>query len=311
MFFIINFTQDMKEEGEIFRDHEDNAKNEKQVNENPENQDKYFDGERYYDAEEFFNVDEETDLESEPQTSRKWIKVTVSAILAIVLVSNILAFWPQVYNLAAIKFLRKSHELSKNADVQGYKQAIVVVSAADRKGTGFNIAADGLIVTNHHVIKGEKFVFVHFENGERYQAEVVVTDPSIDIAILKINDEDLDLPSLAIEYNEEANTNIPVYVIGNPLSFDFIVNEGTILGLIQLDDWDIPVLMIGAPIYKGNSGSPVINHDGNVVGIAFATTKVKHGGSTKKVGLAVPVDDFKKYLDFDVSLNEEQVNSKS
>jgi serine protease Do len=275
------------------------VKNEEQEKENPENknQDKYFDGERYYDADEFFDVDEEEE-DREPQASRKWIKVTVAALLAFVLLSNILAFWPQVYNLAAIKFLTKSHELSKNEDVQRYRQSVVVVSAGDSKGTGFNITADGTIITNHHVVDDEEQVLIRFPDGESHQADVIFSDSSIDIAILKINAEGLNLPKLEIDFNPLGKNNIPVYIIGNPLFFDYIANEGSIIGTTSIQDWDVPVLMIEAPIYKGNSGSPVINHEGKVIGVVFATTKVVHDGSSKKVGLAVPVDYFEEYLDF-------------
>lgn len=222
----------------------------------------------------------------------------IASLLAVVLLSNILAFWPQVYNLAAIKFLVKSRELSKNEDVQMYKQSVVVVSAGDSKGTGFNISSDGTIVTNHHVIDGEEFVVIRFPDGESHQADVIHSDPSIDIAILKIDDSEvLDLPKLTIEFNQTEENDIPVYIIGNPLFFDYIANEGSIIGETLIQDWNEPVYMIQAPIYKGNSGSPVINHEGKVIGVVFATTKVVHDGSTKKVGLAVPVEYFEEYVE--------------
>lgn len=78
-----------------------------------------------------------------------------------------------------------------------------------------------------------------------------------------------------------------VLVIGNPLQFSQIVIEGELAGEILLDGWDVPVFMIKAPVYKGSSGSPVINRAGKVVAVIFAT--LISDVQKEKIGLAVPV----------------------
>jgi serine protease Do len=250
------------------------------------------------DEEQWLFDDQDDDADEEPgdKAPRKWIKRTVAALLAIALLGNLLAFWPEIYSLQAIQFLKKNRELSQNGEIQQYKQAIVVVNAKDRKGTGFNIAANGLIITNQHVIEDEKTVIVSFLQGDMYTADVIVSDPSIDIAILKIRNSDTNLPMLEIETEARWQAGSPIYVIGNPLFFNQIANEGTVLGLTPLEDWSLPVLMIQAPIYKGNSGSPVINEQGKVIAVVFATTTINHNNQSQKVGLAIPIDYLQKYI---------------
>lgn len=243
----------------------------------------------------FFGPDDEDDLEATPTRNLKWIKVTVASLLAIVLLTNILAFWPQVYNVAAVKFLIKSRELSKNEAVQMYKRAVVEIKTGESSGTGFNISADGLIVTNHHVVDKGNMLRVGFPEGKSYPATIIISRPDIDIAILKVDsdqqsDTPFDFPTLELKFDHHIDEAEHVYVIGNPLLFRFIANEGQVIGTIGLQDWEQPVLVIDAPIYKGNSGSPVINMDGQVIGVVFATTRIEHNGSKKKVGLAIPVD---------------------
>ncbi len=279
----------------------------------------YFDGERYYTREEFFNDDDDAVGDEQDDTSRllqrSWLKKTIAGVLAVILIGNLLAFWPQVYNLAAIQFLSKSRELAQNENVELYQQSIVVVSAGNSKGTGFMVTDDGYIVTNDHVIKNESKIYVRFDEGERVEAEVILLREDIDIAILKIDTQNLDRPALEMDKNPNmniqrrgdtaSNMNLymtpyqgeAVYFIGNPFFFNFIANEGQVVGLADLVGWDRPVMLIDAPIYKGNSGSPVINQDGIVIAVVFATIRMEHEGTKKKLGLAVPVEYFNPYID--------------
>ena len=257
----------------------------------------YFDGERYYTKEEFFNPDEEKEENHKPKKMRKWMKVTIASIVTVALLANVLSMWPQLFNLASIEFLAISRELSENEDVQLYKESVVVVKAGSSKGTGFYISEDGHIITNEHVVDDARDIFVTFQGGESHRAEVISKDEDIDIAILQINGGETERPVL--EFDNTWETGMPVYIVGNPLFFNYIANKGHILDLMPDQGQGTPMLMIDAPIYKGNSGSPVINHDGGVVGVVFATTRVEHDGSKVRVGLAVPVEYFEEYLDFD------------
>lgn len=256
----------------------------------------YFDGERYYTREEFFNPDDEEEKNNNGKKSWKGLKILIACVITVAMLSNVLSLWPKLFNLASIEFLAISRELSQNEDVQLYKESVVVVRAGNSKGTGFYISEAGHIMTNYHVIDDlPQMVTVTFEDGKTYRAKVVEEDPDIDIAILQIDGNEGERPVLA--FHDTWEPGLSVYIIGNPLFFNFIANRGNVLELTPVKSKDEPMLMIDAPIYKGNSGSPVINEEGKVVGVVYATSRVDYKGESLRVGLAVPVDYFKKYLD--------------
>jgi S1-C subfamily serine protease len=225
--------------------------------------------------------------EEAPQGMPAWIKRGIAGIIAIVFLGNVLAFLPQFFNTAAVQFLRANYRLSQNEQIRQYKQAIVVVSAGDRKGTGFNIASEGKIVTNQHVVGDEPSVMVSFPQGKIYKATVIASDSELDLAVLDIPEAGTALPVLPLASEASWREGDPVYVIGNPLFFNLIANEGSILGITSLSGRNQPVMMIQAPIYKGNSGSPVIDRNGRVIGVVYATMRNKAKGN---VGLAVPIE---------------------
>ncbi|WP_158301626.1 S1C family serine protease [Paenibacillus mesophilus] len=247
--------------------------------------------------------DDEADEEEErkfferKERTRKRIRKGITIFLIVALVANGAAFWPMLYNLQAIRFLAISRELSKSEAISQYKQAVVTVSTEDGKGTGFLISPDGYIVTNHHVIDGKKNVFVRFSEGTSHEAEVVISEASRDLAVLKIALNGEKRTALPLEREPSWKPGTHVYVIGNPLFFDHIVNQGTVVGEIPVQGLDVPAMAIEAPIYKGNSGSPLLSEKGEVVAVVFATTEIEDSGETRKVGLAVPVKHLIPLLD--------------
>ncbi|WP_280770874.1 S1 family peptidase [Salipaludibacillus daqingensis] len=257
----------------------------------------FFDGENYYTKEEFFNPEEEVEEKNSPPKKKlKGMKIIIASLLIVALLSNVFAIWPRLFNLPAIDFIATSQELSNNEQVQEYKESIVVVRTDNSKGTGFYISDEGYIMTNEHVVSNDPQPVVTFEDGQSYRARVVENNEEMDISILQIEPGDYAPPVL--EFDESWEEGIPVYVIGNPLFFNYIANEGDLIGTTTTQSRDNPVLMLDAPIYQGSSGSPVINHDGNVVGVVYATTRLDHKGSRTKVGLAIPVSDFTEYLEY-------------
>lgn len=194
-----------------------------------------------------------------------------------------------IFNIPALDFIQKSRQLANNESIQAYEKAIVTVKSENRKGTGFNISADGLIITNSHIINDQKQSIISFANGQVYQATVLKSYPEKDLAFLSIATEDA-LPFLEIDPSKQWGIGDHVYIIGNPLAFNFIANEGTIVGETDNNSLDIPALLIDAPIYKGNSGSPVINEEGKVIAIIYAKGKVYIDSEKKQVGYAIPLD---------------------
>ncbi|MFS0687649.1 serine protease [Sporosarcina sp. 179-K 8C2 HS] len=205
----------------------------------------------------------------------------------------------QVFSIPALDFLMTSASLSKQKNIAEYKKSVVVVVTEDGKGTGFSVSNDGLILTNYHVVEDNQAISVVFPVEGRYEATVKETFPSIDMAVLEINGDSF--PSLPIDHAVNLEMDDPITFIGNPLSFKGIANEGSILAPIKLSGWTDEVMMIKAPVYRGNSGSPVLNEDGKVIGIIFATMDHEEHG---KVGLFIPTSLLNEYQTSEINTRE-------
>lgn len=221
-----------------------------------------------------------------PRKKKKWVIRLIAYFVACALVFNVAALFFQIYSIPAIEFLQTSARLSQSETIQQYQEAVVEIRTTDSKGTGFSISDDGWLITNEHVIDDALSITVSFPDAGVYEAEVIASDPAIDTAFLKIDAHNV--PSLQFATNPTYEINEDITFIGNPLAFSGIANEGTLAGAIQLSDWPIEVQQIDAPVYKGNSGSPVFNTNGDVIGVVFATL---NNESLGKVGLFIPIHD--------------------
>jgi serine protease Do len=164
---------------------------------------------------------------------------------------------------------------------------------SDAGGSGFVITQDGLVITNYHVVEGATSVKVHL--GDRdYPAEVRGTDPATDIALLKI-DAGRGLRYLELGDSDQVRVGDWVMAIGNPLNLDKTVTTGVVsakgrsLGISDISFENF--IQTDAAINFGNSGGPLVDMAGNVVGIA---TAINWGA--ENIGFAVPVNTLKEIL---------------
>lgn len=160
-------------------------------------------------------------------------------------------------------------------------------------GSGFIITKDGFIVTNNHVIAGADEVSVNLQGADKpYPAEIIGRDPETDLALLKI-EADKDLPILEFGDSEKTEVGQWVIAIGNPFGLDHTVTagiisaKGRIIGSGPFDDF----IQTDASINPGNSGGPLLNMDGEVIGINTAIVASGQG-----IGFAIPSDMAKKII---------------
>lgn len=134
-------------------------------------------------------------------------------------------------------------------------------------GTGFVISSQGLLVTNQHVIAEAHTIIAKAENGGLFPiTRVVATDSRNDLALLQLEAKDLPFLTLAPDGSAEAGTRIAV--IGSPLGLEGTLTEGIVSARRNLPKEKRDVLQISAPISQGSSGSPVLDSQGRVVGVA-------------------------------------------
>lgn len=211
-------------------------------------------------------------------------------LIALAMFLNVLTLFPQSFSLPIIDFLKTSAILSMDKDIQDYKKSVVVIETPNSRGTGFSISEQGTIITNAHVVKNYEEVTIAFKDEGLFKGKVLERYPEIDLAVLEVEEENM--PHLQLAEKLSFSEDESIRFIGNPLRFQGIANEGTIINFTQLKSWEDPVVMIQAPVYRGNSGSPIINQAGEVIGVIFATLETDAHG---KVGLFVPIDYFYEY----------------
>ena len=192
----------------------------------------------------------------------------------------------QVYEMTVNSVVGITTESTTNV----FGQEAVSASA----GSGFILSEDGYIITNCHVVKGADTIKIALYSGESLDAVLVGSDVGYDVAVLKV--EATDLPAVTVGDSDKLQVGEEVAAIGNPLGeLTFTMTNGILSALdreINTDGNPQNMLQTNAAINSGNSGGPLFDMDGNVIGV----TTAKYSGSTSSgttiegLGFAIPIN---------------------
>ena len=166
---------------------------------------------------------------------------------------------------------------------------------ASALGSGFIIDADGIVITNNHVIKSAEDIIVRVDGDKTFKAKVIGTDPLSDIAVLKIESNEKFIP-VKFGDSDKARIGDWVIAIGNPFGLGGTVTAGIIsarnrdIGLSRYEDF----IQTDASINQGNSGGPLFDVNGDVIGI---NTAILGQSGSIGIGFAIPSNSAKKVID--------------
>jgi len=165
-------------------------------------------------------------------------------------------------------------------------------------GSGAIVSSEGYILTNNHVVEGAEFITVSLGDGEEIEAELIGTDPSHDLAVIKIPQDDL--PVAEMGNSEGLEIGQSVVAIGNPFSLERTATVGVISALERTLEAEDGGLMTGliqtdAAVNPGNSGGPLVNLNGEIIGINTAI--ISPSGGSVGIGFAIPINLAKRVME--------------
>jgi putative serine protease PepD len=171
---------------------------------------------------------------------------------------------------------------------------------AQAQGSGFVIDSDGHIVTNDHVVENANSVSVRFWNGSTYDASVVGTDPSTDLAVIKVDAPSSVLHPVSLGDSSSVQVGDPVVAIGSPFGLEETVTSGIVSALHRqieaLNQFTInDTIQTDAAINHGNSGGPLFNAAGQVIGVNSQIAG--QTGANVGIGFAIPSDTVRSIAD--------------
>ncbi|PST45863.1 peptidase [Bifidobacterium callitrichos] len=184
------------------------------------------------------------------------------------------------------------------------------LSNGSAKGSGAILDKDGHIVTNNHVISGAQKIQVTLSNGQMYSAQIVGTDTTTDLAVIKLDNPPSDLKTVTFADSDELAVGENIMAVGNPLGYDDTATTGIVSALNRpvtvMDDNNNDIVtnavQIDAAINPGNSGGPTFNAAGQVIGInsSIASTSSSSSSSSSGsigIGFAIPSNLVKRVAD--------------
>ncbi len=184
-----------------------------------------------------------------------------------------------------------------NADIiKKVKPSVAFIQTVTEAGSGFTIDSNGYVLTNAHVVAGYDVATVKLSDGRTYQGKVVGRNENVDLAIIKISTQNLTIAELG--NSDSLQQGDSVYALGYPfgLSGDVSFTEGTLSR--RLDTSGSTYLETTAEIHPGNSGGPLVNSQGQVIGINTQVFGNSVGGTIvgETIKLAIPINTAKSYI---------------
>lgn len=263
--------------------------------------------------------------ESQPQksSSRKWIYVFV--VILFILIFNTGIFAITFLNLqnkletmetsltlqsSQIQDLKNQLEISGAINQTGIipwptiynqlKDSVVLIQTDLGLGSGFVYDTNGHIITNHHVIEGAETIQVTFLDGNISSANVIGMDIYSDLAVIKVESDGITLTPVVLGSSSELTVGEPIAAMGNPFGLSDTLTVGIVSSQERTLDaiggyLIIDVIQIDAAVNPGNSGGPLVNVKGQVVGVNTAIES--ETGTFTGIGFAIPSDTVKREID--------------
>jgi serine protease Do len=188
--------------------------------------------------------------------------------------------------------------MQKTENIKNISAAVLKINTSSGSGSGFYLKKYGLVVTNNHVVTGLKVVSLEKQNQERLTAKVIFINPIVDLAFLLPSQNLDELPSLTLATHTKLQNMERVAVLGFPYGMPFTITDGIVSSTKQLIEGRY-YIQTDAAVNPGNSGGPLVNMHGEVVGITSAKFT-----DADNVGFAIPVQDL--LYDLDIFKENEQ-----
>lgn len=227
-------------------------------------------------------------------------RLTISGLLAVGTTVSVLGmpeFLPgaKLINRSALTaaYAQSSDEAVRVRVYQQASPAVVSIDAPTGTGSGSIISRDGLILTNAHVVQGSRTVTVRLEDGREYQGNVIAFgEPGLDLAAIRLSGVS-NLPTIPIGNIGDVNVGQTAFAIGNP----FGQFQGTLtVGIVSRIDRDKGLIQTDAAINPGNSGGPLLNSQGELIGVNTSIFTTGRDAGNIGIGFAIPVERVQPFL---------------
>lgn len=247
----------------------------------------------------------------EEKPERKRMSTAKALLIGIIIgVLMVSSMWYYLHtNTYNYEVRRNTSALAKPRDVQEILANVepatvaIAINGGTEKGgaagTGFIITQDGMVVTNNHVVEGGKSIVVTLNDGRTLSAKLLGTDPLNDLAVLKM--EGNDFPAVKLGSSDKTEVGDDVIAIGNALALEggLSVTRGIVSGKERIIDTELGtklegILQTDTAINRGNSGGPLVNSKGEVIGI---NTAIADPGYAQNVGFAIAIDKAKPIIE--------------